>query len=588
MGKPRLILAATTALLAAVTALPADAYPRPGTVSLVSVATDGTLADKGVGALTMTPDGRFVAFDSFSTNLVRGDLNGASDVFVRDLRTRSTTRVSVDSAGRQGLRLQVPCTIGAGSRGTGGLSGAGSPAISADGRYVAFVSCFANLVTPAPLYTEVYVHDVRTGRTVLASVNDKGEPANSPDISPPAMSANGRFLVFASTATNLAPATCQGNLAQQTVCTSAAASLVGLQGWRVYRRDMVTGKTTVVSLGPNGVAGDGDSYAPFISPSGRYVGFISTSDNLTSVPANQPCLSTSYPACPQLYLRDVTTGKTQLLTIALNGRPGNGPVESGPPVAFEAATFPASMSANDRYVVFLSTATDLVPQGPLVTTPATYVRDLVTGRTEQASVTSTGDFPGANGDASHGGFTTAWPVISPDGRYVGSGTVCSRWYNQTGDWIHDRVTGATVYAVPSAWGSPVDCSSSNAPAGTPDNHLVLGSGAQFVAFAGIPAAYLKGSTSTTDERSNQLLLANRGPSVGTGGLAASGKLTVVLRRPRISWVRRSPTAPAPRISSSGSMSRGCRRTPPPIRPSCTAWTSRSAPPATRFGQPSGR
>lgn len=530
MNRPRLVLSCAAALLGAVATAPAGAYQRPGTVRLVSVAPGGALANAGVGAMTMTPDARFATFDSWSTNLVAGDTNDASDVFVRDVRSGATTRVSVDSHGRQGIGLHLVCTTGTSSRGANsGFAGAGSPAISANGRYVAFVSCFSNLVTPPPVYTEVYVHDLKTGRTVLASVNDKGDPANSPDISPPAMSADGRYVVFASTATNLSPTSCQGNAAEQTVCNSAVAGLVGLQGWRVYRHDMVTGKTALVSLASNGVAADGDSYAPFVSPDGRYVGFLSTSDNLTSVPANPACLSNSHPACPQLYLRDLKSGRTQLVSIGVGGVAGNGPADTGgPPVAYENSTFPASMSANDRYVVFLSTATDLVPQGPLATSPATYVRDLVAGRTEQASVTSTGDFPGANGDAAHAGFGTSWPVISPDGRYVGFGATCARWYNQTGDWIHDRVTGATTYAVPSLWGSPVDCSSAQATAAgaMPDNHLVLGTDGRFVAFTGIPGAFVKGSDPNADKTGNELMLADRGPSAGAGGLAASGKLTV--------------------------------------------------------------
>jgi hypothetical protein len=520
------------AALVAISVVPAQAYPRPAgsAVQLVSAAANGGLADKGASAMTMTPDGRYVAFTSGATNLVPGDTNRASDVFVRDVRARTTRRVSVDSSGLQGIGLHLACTWGTTSLDINSYGGAGKPAISADGRYVAFASCFTNLVTPAQVLTQIYRHDIKTGKTVLVSTDDKGAAANSRDISPPSISADGRYVVFASTATNLSPKTCTGNAAEQAVCSSAAGGLLGVQGWQVYRHDMVTGKTTVVSVDSRGAKGDGDSYAPFISPDGRYAGFLSGSDNLTADPPNPSCYGSTFPACPQLYLHDVKTGRTDLITVGVDGLAGDAPASTTPPANFEGEMFPASMSANNRYVVFQSTATDLVPQGPLATSVGTYVRDLATARTEMVSVTSTGDFPGANGDVTNLGFGSLWPTISPDGRYVNFSVSCSSWYNQTGAFVHDRLTGATDYAVPSLWGTPTSCadhgSSASASPKPPNNHLVLGADGRWAAFVGVPGAFIKGSDERNDAAADQILLADRGPTLGVGGLAANGHLTI--------------------------------------------------------------
>ncbi len=159
----------------------------------------GTEANTTSEGSSTSADGRFVAFGSRASNLVAGDTNGAQDVFVRDTCvvgpagcTPSTIRVSVDSAGTEGNSDSV------------------SLALSADGRFVAFRSGASNLVagdTNGAL--DIFVRDTCVGgpagctpSTIRVSVDSAGTEGNGLSVSP-ALSADGRFVAFASLASNL-------------------------------------------------------------------------------------------------------------------------------------------------------------------------------------------------------------------------------------------------------------------------------------------------------------------------------------------------------------------------------------------------
>src|SRR5436189_117254 len=125
----------------------------------VSVASGGTEGDDASLGSALSADGRFVAFDSDATNLVAGDTNGATDVFVHDRQTGTTERVSVASDGTQANNVSS------------------YPALSADGRFVAFQSDATNLVVgDTNGKTDVFVHDRQTGTTARASVASGGAP----------------------------------------------------------------------------------------------------------------------------------------------------------------------------------------------------------------------------------------------------------------------------------------------------------------------------------------------------------------------------------------------------------------------------
>ena len=518
MRPVRLIVAVSAAAVVAASVLPASAYPRPGSTGLVSAATGSNVpGNKNSSRAVITPNGRYVAFQSAATNLVPGDTNGASDVFERDRRTGRTKRVSVASGGGQAILPTGPlCDEAA-------WGGAGSPAISSDGRYVAFVSCFSNLTPSSPAATvaaaaaggEVYVHDTKTDTTTLVSVDSKGNPANG-DVGPAEMSANGRWVVFASDADNLS-GSCESSAVSQLLC-QAQVNLGGQ--WQVYRHDIRTGRTDVVSVNVSGDLGNGDSFSPFISPDGRYVGFTSRADSLTSNDVLNPaCLPNSpspeTPKCSDVFLRDLKTGKTQLVSVGVDGKPGNGPSgEFGLGAAgslFDPV--PESVSIGDRYVTFEATATDLVPNGGS-TAIGTFVRDLRTGRTEGLNVDSDGENPGTVTNGTEAPF----PAISADGRLVAFVPNCA--FGGTGVWVHDTVTGATEYATPTLSSGPSgSCTVGYQGAyGQP----VLSADGRLLAFGGPTDQFLRGQSTTTQ----QIFVRDRGDTLGVGELVRSGKLTV--------------------------------------------------------------
>ncbi len=159
---------------------------QTGTTERVSVATGGAEANNTSLYPVISADGRFVAFWSDATNLVSGDTNAAYDVFVHDRQTGTTERVSVATGGGQA---------------TGGSY---SPSISADGRFVAFYSLATNLVgSDTNGKADVFVHDRQTGTTERVSVATNGAQATGGDSANPAISADGRFVAFESDATNL-------------------------------------------------------------------------------------------------------------------------------------------------------------------------------------------------------------------------------------------------------------------------------------------------------------------------------------------------------------------------------------------------
>jgi Tol biopolymer transport system component len=193
----------------------------------------------------ISADGQFVVFTSKATNLVEGDTNGLSDVFVRNLMTQVTHRVSVSSGEEQAI---------------GGGSSEGT--ISADGRFVAFTSFASNLV-PGDTNdsTDVFVRDRRLQVTRRVSVGPGGQQANCCGSGAPAISAHGRYVAFLSDATNLVPGDTNNRL-------------------DVFVRDRTAQLTRRVSVGPGGQQAGGSSFDPAISAHGRYGACVSDASNL--------------------------------------------------------------------------------------------------------------------------------------------------------------------------------------------------------------------------------------------------------------------------------------------------------------------
>lgn len=140
---------------------------------------------------SVSADGRYVAFTSIASNLVRGDTNKLPDIFIRNMRTGRTARVSVTSTGKQGVGKRYS-------------NGSNAPTISNDGRYVAFHSDMTNLVQgDTNGVFDIFVHDRATGKTQRVSVSSTGRQSNAESGAGASFSANGRYVAFSSLATNL-------------------------------------------------------------------------------------------------------------------------------------------------------------------------------------------------------------------------------------------------------------------------------------------------------------------------------------------------------------------------------------------------
>ena len=324
---------------------------QTGATTRVSVSSNGAQANAGSVSPSISADGRYVAFTSGASNLVAGDTNGVSDVFVHDRRTGRTTLVSRSTAGVQGNNFST------------------GAAISADGRYVAFGSFASNLVPGDTNGTwDVFVHDRQTGVTTRVSVDSNGTEGNLPSSSP-AISADGRFVAFQSDSTNLVPND-----------SNAATD--------VFLHDRQTGSTVRVSIAANGADPNGSSTGASLSATGRFIAFGSSASNLVPEDTN---------AAGDVFVYDRQTGTTSRVSVNSSGVQGNG--DSGA----------ASISGDGRYVGFLSNATNLVA-GDTNGTYDIFVRDRQSGSTKRVSVASDG--AQANG-ASNFGLS-----MSSDGRYV--------------------------------------------------------------------------------------------------------------------------------------------------------------------------
>jgi len=319
-----------------------------GTTTLVSVNSVGAASGNGrSGSPTISADGRVVAFVSNASDLAATDTNGNANVFVRDLQAGITTLVSVNS-------------VGAAS----GNRRSDSPVISADGRFVAFVSNASDLAaTDTNGNADVFVRDLVTGMTKLVSVNSAGTSGDNLSLSP-VISADGQFVAFVSFANNLA-ATEDTN-----------------ETFDVFVRDLQTGTTTLLSVNSAGTSGDKLSLSPVISADGRFVAFVSFASNLVSPKTNGKA---------HIFVRDLQEGTTTLVSINISGTSGNG--FSGEPV----------ISPDGGFVAFQSSANDLVSKDTNGDRDV-FVRDLQEGTTTLVSVNSAG-----RSDS---------PVISADGQSV--------------------------------------------------------------------------------------------------------------------------------------------------------------------------
>lgn len=378
-------LAAVLAVaLPAVSASAAPAGTGVGSTTPVSV----TLAGVPVtaGDPTLSADGRYVAFASAAPGLAAGDNNGISDVFRRDLLTGVTVRVSV---AMPGTRLYS------------GRVGSSEPAISADGQVVAFVSDAEHLVPGVRAgQPHLYARDLLTGTTQLLDLDADGQPAltdhwNWP--STPSLSADGRYVAYVTpasggvtlrdlstgTAQRVSEPGCFDDAYGSQPTLSADGSTVAwvsegnCYGGRfnykeqIWLRDLRTGALELVSTAPGGAGGNAGSYDPSLSADGNEVSWSTRATNLHLGPGT----TNGYPA---VVVKDRATAKTSLV--------------SATPAGLASVGFPGAsrLTPDGTAVLFASDSDQLVPGMPGQQLTQIYQRDLATGVTRLVSVDNAG------------------------------------------------------------------------------------------------------------------------------------------------------------------------------------------------------
>lgn len=327
---------------------------QAGTTTLVSIDSDGNRGDNWSYNPDMSDDGRYIAFDSDAANLVAGDTNQVRDIFVHDRQTGETTRVSVDSIGTQSDAWSF------------------RPALSADGRYVAFSSYASNLVpNDTNGNIDVFVHDRQTGETTRVSVDSTGAEVHAPyrDVEDRcALSGDGRYVAFSSYSSELVADDTNGQ-------------------HDVFVHDRETGETTRASVSSTGTEGDGYSSGPTLSDDGHIVAFTSSATNLVDGDTN---------AIDDVFMHGLWTGETTRMNLKVAGSRINGG-SNGPAV-----------SADGRYVAFVSGNNGLVANDTNQVDDV-FIHDRQTSETLRISINSNGIQSDENSFS---------PAISADGRHV--------------------------------------------------------------------------------------------------------------------------------------------------------------------------
>ncbi|HZL42774.1 MAG TPA: hypothetical protein VFD66_05800, partial [Verrucomicrobiae bacterium] len=283
-----------------------------GMMDLVDKDTNGVgSSDDELASLSMSADGRFVAFSSPDGGLVDLDKNNATDVIVRDV-----------NSGRNELISRRDPTVVEQTAGAYGLS---PFSVSADGRYVTFMSMGDDLVlNDTNNQPDAFVRDLQTGTTFLASapIGDASDVRGS--IAQPVISANGRYVAFISMGSS----------------TNSSSPTLTTNSDNLYLYDLQSGTTALVSVNTNGLSrADGDCSAPVLSQNGRYVAFLSLAGNMAG--------RVQYgPTGPRVYWRDMQSGVVTLLNPATNGQFPPGTLE-----AYSACSGP-SISRDGRYVAY--------------------------------------------------------------------------------------------------------------------------------------------------------------------------------------------------------------------------------------------
>ena len=319
----------------------ADDTIRVSVPNLADQGTLGTEADSSSSEPAMSGDGRYLVFWSNARNLVTGDTNLYADIFLHDRQTGATTRISVPNLADQG-------TLGTEAAGVSFNAGNSfSPSVSDDGRYVAFRSQATNLVlndssgdsTSAYLKgTDIFFHDTQTGETTRVSVPNLadqgtlGTEANN-NSGNPEISADGRYVVFQSDATNLVTGDTNN------VCDNNFSGIFDDNCTDIFLFEVATGVVKRLSVDFSETQSNGACRNPSISNEGLFVAFECTASNLVTDDTN---------GFTDIFVHNTVTGEIALVSIADDGTQGDGSSEN------------ASISGDGQYIAYDSAATTLV------------------------------------------------------------------------------------------------------------------------------------------------------------------------------------------------------------------------------------
>jgi Tol biopolymer transport system component len=389
-------VAAALGALVALVSVVGDAWAARDDLILVSRASgaSGAAGNDNSGGASVSGDGRLVAFVSRADNLSDEDNDAVLNIFVRDLQAGTTTLVSRPS----------------GASGPAADKDSAHPSISADGRFVAFNSDATNLSgEDEKTSTDVFVRDLQAGTTAL--VSRASGPAGTPSDGSafdPSISADGRFVAFSSTGTNLSDEDAPGDFQD------------------VFVRDRQTNTTTLVSRASATATGDGPvadtvSFAASISADGRIVAFVSRARNLSDDDRD---------ATEDVFVRDLQARTTTLVSRASD--------TVGAAAADQSSGSP-SISGDGRLVAFTSDAANLDENN-------LNVKDIFVRDTQARTTTLVSRASGPAGTPSDG--FSASPSISSDGRFIAFESEANSLTdaNRPGEniYIRDRLTNVTA------------------------------------------------------------------------------------------------------------------------------------------------
>lgn len=388
-----------------------------GTTTLVSVSTNGGFGNGSSGSAVITPDGRYVAFVSSASNLSPGDSNGIPDIFVRDLQAQTTTLASPGGRSAEAF----PTSPGNGSFG---------PVITPDGRYVAFYSTATNLVGGVTNIGDIYVRDLLAGTTYWASTSARAQLQ--------AVFGTTNGVCFSPKISD------DGSLVAYEVSAASYAQFAGV----VLRYNLITGLTDVVNTNANAPVGAYQDLRTIdLSPDGRFVASVA---NIDTKGVNT-----------LVYLWDADTGTNLLVSADVNdAAPVNG--RSYAPV----------LDASGRYVAFLSDSTNLT-SNPLEGDCHLYCRDTQAGVTTLLDAITNGVGAGVDPED--------YPRWSQDAQFLAF--ECAN----AGDRNHYQ--DIFVFDFPSNAAELVSIQSSSISTQSPDGPSILSStvpvsqNGQYVAFA---------------------------------------------------------------------------------------------------------